>query len=79
MPLTSKKECGTNADGSTSFDYCRFCYKDGKFLQEGTMEEMIEHCSRFVDEVNKKMPVPITKEDYQQMMYGLFPTLKRWR
>ena len=43
---------GTNADGSKNEDYCMYCYKDGKFLQECTMDEMIEHCSQFVDEVN---------------------------
>ena len=79
MPLTSKADCGTNADGSTGFDYCQYCYKDGKFLQECTMEEMIEHCAQFVDEVNKNMPQPMTKEEYKQMMHGFFPMLKRWR
>ena len=79
MPLARIEDCGTNADGSTNFDYCQYCYKDGRFLQECTMEEMIEHCSQFVDEVNKNMPKPMTKEEYKQMMQGFFPILKRWR
>ena len=79
MPLTRIEDCGTNADGSTNFDYCQYCYKDGKFLQDCTMDEMIEHCSQFVDEVNKQMPKPMTKEEYKQMMQGFFPMLKRWR
>ena len=79
MPLTRIDDCGTNADGSTNFDYCQYCYKDGKFLQECTMEEMIEHCAQFVDEVNKQMPKPMTKEEYKQMMRGFFPMLKRWK
>ena len=79
MPLARKEDCGTNADGSTNFDYCRYCYQDGKFLQECTMEEMIGHCAQFVDEVNKNMPVPMTREQYIQMMRGFFPMLKRWR
>ena len=79
MPLTNKEDCGTNADGSTNFDYCQYCYKDGKFLKECTMDEMINHCSQFIDEVNKNMPKPITKEEYIQMMYGFFPMLKRWK
>ena len=49
--------------GSKNEDYCMYCYKDGKFLQDCTMDEMIEHCARFVDEVNKGLPQPITKED----------------
>ena len=52
MPLTKKEDCGTNADGSTNFDYCKYCYAEGKFLQDCSMDEMIEHCSQFVDEVN---------------------------
>ena len=79
MPLNKKEDCGTNADGSTNFDYCKYCYQDGHFLQECTMEEMIEHCTQFVDEVNKLMPKPMTKEEYRQMMRGFFPMLKRWR
>ena len=79
MPLTKKEDFGTNADGSTNFDYCQYCYKDGKFLQDCTMDEMIEHCSQFIDEVNKNMPKPMTKEEYKQMMQGFFPMLKRWR
>ena len=33
MPLT-EDILGTNADGSKNEDYCMYCYKDGKFLQE---------------------------------------------
>ncbi|MBR3496362.1 MAG: zinc ribbon domain-containing protein [Prevotella sp.] len=78
MPLT-EDVLGTNADGTKNEDYCMYCYKDGKFLQDCTMDEMIEHCSQFVDEVNKQMPKPMTKEEYKQMMRGFFPMLKRWR
>ncbi len=79
MPLTRIEDCGTNADGSTNFDYCKYCYKDGHFLQDMTMDQMIEHCAQFVDEVNKNMPKPMTKDEYKQMMYGFFPMLRRWR
>ena len=79
MPLTRKEDCGTNADGTTSFDYCRYCYQNGAFLQDVTMDGMIEHCAQFVDEVNKQLPQPLTREQYKQMMYGFFPMLKRWR
>ena len=78
MPLT-EEVLGTNADGSKNEDYCIYCYKDGRFLQECTMDEMIEHCAQVVDEVNKHMPKPVTKEEYKQMMQGFFPMLKRWR
>ena len=79
MPLTRDEDCGLNADGSINFDYCKYCFADGKFLQECTMDEMIDHCAQFVDEVNKMLPEPMTEEQYKQMMRSYFPMLKRWR
>ena len=71
MPLT-EEVLGTNADGTKNEDYCMYCYKDGKFLQDCTMEEMIEHCAQGLEK-------PITKEEYIGMMKSYFPQLKRWR
>lgn len=79
MPLSSEDMCGTDADGSINYEYCKYCYSQGRFLQDFSMEEMAEHCSQFVDEVNKNMPQPLTREQYKQMMLGYFPMLKRWR
>ena len=78
MPLT-EQVLGTNADGSKNADYCIYCYKDGKFLQDCTMDEMIEHCAQFANEVNKGLQQPITKEEYIGQMKMYFPHLKRWR
>ena len=78
MPLT-QENLGTNAGGSKNEDYCMYCYKDVKFTKDCTMDEMIEVCSQFVDEVNKNMPKPMTKEEYKGMMRQFFPTLKRWK
>ena len=78
MPLT-EDVLGTNADGSKNEDYCMYCYRDGKFLQDCTMEEMIEHCAQFVGAVNEGLEKPITKEEYIGMMKTYFPQLKRWR
>ena len=65
MPLTDEV-LGTNADGTKNEDYCMYCYRDGKFLQDCTMEEMIEHCAQFIGAVNEEKP--ITKEEYIGMM-----------
>ena len=78
MPL-SEELLGTNADGSKNEDYCIYCYKDGAFTSDCTMDEMIELCSQHLDEINKEMPKPMTKEEYVQMMHGVFPLLKRWK
>ena len=78
MPLTDDV-LGTNADGSKNEEYCIYCYRDGKFLQDCTMDEMIEHCAQFVGAVNEGLPSPITKEEYIGQMKMYFPQLKRWR
>ena len=78
MPLNAEN-LGTNADGSKNEDYCTYCYQNGKFTNDCTMDEMIEFCAQFVDEVNKNMPKPMTKEEYKDMMRQYFPTLKRWK
>lgn len=79
MPLKKDRDCGTDSDGSRNFDYCHFCYRDGKFRQQCTMEGMIAFCAKYIDEMNKKLPVPLTKEQYISQMRQYFPLLKRWR
>ena len=63
MPLAGNGDCGTNADGSTNFDYCRYCYKDGKFLQDISMDEMIDHCAQFVECQHADPPLEASFED----------------
>ena len=78
MPLTDEV-LGTNADGSKNEEYCMYCYKDGKFLQECTMDEMIEHCAQFVGEFNEGSGLKLTREEAIGQMKMYFPHLKRWR
>lgn len=78
MPLNDDNK-GTNADGTVSEDYCVYCYKDGKFLQDVTMEQMIEHCAQFTYEINKQSGQNLTVEQAKEMMRQFFPHLKRWK
>lgn len=78
MPLQKQEELGTNSDGSKNEEYCCYCYKDGVFTIDCTMDEMINHCAQFVDEFNKDSEVPYTKEEAIAQMRLYFPTLKRW-
>jgi general stress protein 26 len=78
MPLTDEV-LGTNADSSKNEEYCMYCYKDGKFTQECTMDEMIEHCAQFVGEFNEGSGMKLTREEAIGQMKMYFPHLKRWR
>lgn len=76
MPIEDVKEaCGTDKDGRTNEDYCKYCYDGGVFLTQHTMEEMINDCAPYVAKSNPDMSV----EDAKAMMQEFFPTLKRWK
>lgn len=74
MPLTDEKMFGTNQDGSKNEDYCIYCYKDGNFVGNSTMEQMIDFCA----------PICVKEGVYPDMeaakaeMMKYFPKLKRW-
>ena len=78
MPLT-EEILGTNADGSKNEEYCIYCYKDGAFTGDFTMEEMVESCAQFVDEYNKNTGQNLTQEELKSMLRQFYPTLKRWQ
>ena len=75
MPLGAPDMFGTNADGSRNEDYCAYCFKDGAFTSETTMDEMIEICVPFV---SKGDPWP-DEETARKAMQEMFPQLKRWK
>ena len=72
MPLTSEDMLGTNEDGSINEDYCKWCYNEGKFLDDCTMEEFIEKCAEFGEQAG------MTNEQMKEYCAKVFPTLKRW-
>lgn len=78
MPLTIPEQFGTNKDQSRNNDYCIYCYKEGKFTQNYTMDEMIEHCAQFLEEFNKDSEQKLSQEEAVQQMKLYFPKLKRW-
>lgn len=76
MPMGSTEELyGTNADGSKSRDYCKYCYENGEFTSACSMDEMIEFCIPPMVSANDGM----TEEKARSMMREYFPTLKRWK
>ena len=75
MPMgDTNEQYGTEADGSKSPDYCHYCYQQGKFNKEETMEAMIESCIPFLLEGDKTK----TADQARAEMMAYFPKLKRW-
>lgn len=78
MPLARPEDHGTERDGSPSADYCIYCYKDGNFAQDVSMEQMIDHCLQFLGEFNKDSGTTFSPVEARAEMMKYFPTLKRW-
>lgn len=72
--MMKETDHGTNADGSVCEDYCKYCFADGEFKKQSTMEEWIEDDIRFWIGEDCKTP-----EEAREKMRKVFPTLKRWR
>jgi len=77
MPLENDEVIGTNSDGSKNKDYCIYCYKDGDFTVDVTMEEMIDISLKHMRELFKDDP-RFNEEDALNNMKSFFPKLKRW-
>ena len=75
MPLTPGVELGTEADGAQNPDYCGYCYKEGRFTDGMTMEEMIDFCTPMMVQGNPGM----TEDQARAQMHQFFPMLKRWK
>ncbi len=74
-----EEDHGKNADGSQSSEYCKYCFPDGKFSRDETMEEMIESNLRFLHEFNEGGGTNFTADEAREEMRRFFPTLKRWK
>lgn len=73
IPLENPEQFGTNADWSVNQDYCIYCYKNGEFIDDVSMEEYIDMCSQYWAQAG------MTNEQMKEYCTKLFPTLKRWK
>lgn len=71
MPLTDEV-LGTEEGGAKSADYCEYCYQEGAFTQDVTMEAMIDLCAPHMAQGG------MTEEQAVAAMKQWFPQLKRW-
>lgn len=75
MPMPTDEMLGTDADGSLNTDYCKFCFSNGEFIANISMQEMIDFCVPHMVQANEGM----SEQQAKEMMGQFFPTLKRWR
>ena len=78
MPMQKDEDYGTNSDGSKNEEYCVYCYKDGVFTQDVTMDEMIDISFKHMKEFFKTDP-NFNEQNALDDMKSYFPKLKRWQ
>ena len=74
MPM-KEEHYGKNQDGTPNSDYCSYCYNNGEFCQDSTMEEMADVCAPYQVEAGLCKDV----EEGKKQLMEYFPTLKRWK
>ena len=74
MPM-QEEQYGMEADGSRNETYCCYCYKDGAFVSDCTMEEMADFCAPFEVEGGRARNLEEAKEN----LIKYFATLDRWK
>lgn len=74
MPMKQDEDFGTNRDGSKNKEYCKFCFEEEQFTDEGiTMEQKIEK------NIMIAKGMGISEDQAKQMAEKVIPTLKRWQ
>ncbi len=74
MPL-SKDFFGTNADGTTTGEFCKFCFTSGAFTNpDQTLDEMI---ASSIENMRGDLQMPF--ERASGLANSFIPKLNRWR
>lgn len=71
--ILSPEEYGTDCNGAKTDHYCKWCYEQGKYTYETSMEAMIEDCAPRLAE-NTGM----TNDEAVSLMGAVLPHLERW-
>ncbi len=76
MPLSKEfGNLGTNADGTTSDEFCVFCFANGDFTNPNqTLEEMI---ASSIENMTTDLQMPF--EQASELANSFIPTLRRWQ
>jgi len=79
MPMVASEHFGTNTDHSVSDDYCCFCFQEGKFTDNFTLDEFMDDAlkNEFAADDNYKPTVTVDERIVKEKIKLL--ELKRWK
>ncbi|MDD3125679.1 MAG: zinc ribbon domain-containing protein [Candidatus Kapabacteria bacterium] len=79
MDMKSAQDFGTNADGTPNTEYCVYCYQNGAFTREATVDDMLETNLKFLDHWNAETGNNFTVDEARPILREYLTTLKRWK
>lgn len=79
MNMDKIEDFGTNADKTPNDDYCVYCFKDGVFTNNFTIEEMVENNLKYLEEYNRENGTQYDEESARKDLTEFLHMLKRWR
>jgi len=74
MPMNSSEQFGTETDGSSSAEYCTYCYQNGDFTVKVSKDEFLTMQVNIAVE-----KLGLAEVQARDMALAVLPTLKRWR
>ena len=73
LPLGKETDYGAEADGTKSEEYCTWCYPDGSFTGEESLDAFIEHSAPYMAKA-----AGISEDEAVSYLAVVLPTLGRW-
>lgn len=74
MPFKQPEDRGAEADGTTTNDYCKWCYPNGSFADDKSLEDYIEYDAEYMAK-----GTGISHDEAVSFLGALLPHLKRWK
>ncbi|MCD8350055.1 MAG: zinc ribbon domain-containing protein [Planctomycetaceae bacterium] len=78
MNMKSLADCGTNPDKTSNSEYCQYCYQNGAFTRDVTVDEMVETNLEYLDHWNEETGNSFTVDQARPLLREFLTTLKRW-
>lgn len=79
MNMKTAEEFDTNAEGTRNIEYCHYCYHNGAFTRNVTMDEMLETNLKYLDHWNTETGYNFTPDEARPILREFLSTLKRWK
>lgn len=71
--MGEETDYGAEADGTQSKEHCTWCYLDGSFTGEESLDAFIEHSAPYMAKA-----VGISEDEAVSYLAVVLPTLGRW-